>query len=154
MITTLDKRRKQMSHSHISRGACLCGDVEFNATMPTMFCAHCHCTMCQRAHGAGYVTWFAIPYSQFELIDPNSQLVIFKSSDHGKRSFCSKCGSTLFCESTIHPDHIDIVLANMKDPIDREPKSHIYFSDKARWSSVNDSLKKLGGPSGVDPLDA
>ena len=75
-----------MSHSQISRGACLCGDVEFNVTMPTMFCAHCHCTMCQRAHGAAYVTWFAIPYSQFELIDPNSQLAVFKSSVHGKRS--------------------------------------------------------------------
>ena len=142
-----------MSDSETSRGACLCGDIGFKVRMPTIFCAHCHCTMCQRAHGAGFVTWFAIPYSQFELVDPKGQLVTFDSSDHGTRSFCSRCGSTLFCESTSHPDHIDIVLANMKDPIDRQPRSHVYFSDKAVWTSINDSLKKLGGSSGVDPLE-
>jgi len=27
------------------RGACFCGAVTFEVTLPTLFCAHCHCTM-------------------------------------------------------------------------------------------------------------
>ena len=45
----------------------------------------------------------------------------YASSTHGTRSFCSRCGSTLFCESTHHPDRVDVVLANVKGTIDRAP---------------------------------
>ena len=41
-----------------TRGACLCKAVQFEVTPPTKWCAHCHCTMCRRAHGAPVVTWF------------------------------------------------------------------------------------------------
>jgi len=75
--------------------------------------------MCRRAHGAGYVTWLAVPRGQFSLDKGDEQLVRFRSSHHGTRSFCGRCGSTLFCETTHYPDMVDIVLANMNDPIDR-----------------------------------
>ena len=39
----------------------ICGTVEFSVALPTLFCGHCHCTMCQRNHGAAYVTWFGVP---------------------------------------------------------------------------------------------
>jgi hypothetical protein len=35
-----------------------------------------------------------------------------RSSDYGTRSFCGRCGSPLFCASTLHPDRIDITLAS------------------------------------------
>jgi hypothetical protein len=41
-------------------GGCLCGAVRFRVELPTLFCAHCHCSMCRRNHGAAYVTWFGI----------------------------------------------------------------------------------------------
>ena len=48
-------------------GSCLCGGVRFTARLPSSFCGHCHCSMCRRSHGAGFVTWFAIPREQFSL---------------------------------------------------------------------------------------
>lgn len=36
-------------------GSCLCGEVQLRMRMPTLACVHCHCTMCQRNHGAAYV---------------------------------------------------------------------------------------------------
>ena len=133
-------------------GGCLCGEIEFSVDLPSLFCGHCHCTMCQRNHGAGFVTWFAVPRAQFSLDRGDSMLMRYESSDHGARSFCGSCGSSLFCESTQHPDQIDIVLANMKQPIDRPPQVHIYFDDRAEWTRVNDGLPQLGGLSGMEPV--
>jgi hypothetical protein len=108
--------------------------------------------MCQRSHGAGFVTWLAVPRSRFRLEKGDSELVRFRSSDHGTRSFCSRCGSTLFCESTRHPEQVDIVLANMAGPIDRPPQAHIYFDDRAEWTVVADDLPRLGGSTGLEPI--
>ncbi|MCH2172492.1 GFA family protein [Myxococcota bacterium] len=98
------------------------------------------------------MTWFAVPNDQFRLVEGDNDLVRFASSDHGTRSFCARCGSTLFCESTRHPDHIDIVLANMETSIDRTPETHFYFDDRAEWSFVDDGLPRLGGTTGIEPL--
>jgi hypothetical protein len=134
------------------RGSCFCGAVEFAVTLPTLSCAHCHCTMCRRVHGAGYVTWIAVPYSQFQMVTGSDHLTVHHSSDHGRRSFCNVCGSSLFCESTHHPEHIDIVLANLHEKIDREPQAHYYFTDRAEWVNVGDDLPRFGGKTGAEPL--
>ena len=49
-------------------GACLCGQVRFAIVPPTKWCAHCHCTMCRRAHGAAFVTWIGVPEAQFDFL--------------------------------------------------------------------------------------
>lgn len=137
---------------HRVAGACLCGAVQFAIELPTLFCAHCHCSMCRRAHGAGFVTWTAVPYEHFHIVGGADQLVRYRSSDHGTRSFCGTCGSSLFFESTQRTDHIDIVLANLNGPIDRAPQFHVFYSDHADWVRVGDDLPRLGGPTGLDPL--
>ncbi|MEA2624871.1 MAG: hypothetical protein QOD06_916 [Candidatus Binatota bacterium] len=140
-----------MSETPVS-GSCFCGAVRFSVRPPTTFCGHCHCSMCRRVHGAAYVTWLAVPRGGFSL-DRGDDLERFSSSDHGTRSFCRRCGTPLFCESTHHPDVVDIVLASMHGPIDRKPESHIYFDDRVDWVSAHDDLPRLGGASGTEPID-
>jgi len=120
--------------------------------MPSLFCAHCHCSICRRIHGAGFVTWFEVPSAQLRITAGESDLVRFQSSEHGTRSFCGSCGSSLFFEWALNPGKIDIVLANMDGPIDREPQLHAYFDCRAAWVTVGDSLPRLGGETGVEPL--
>ena len=142
-----------MSGAGKASGSCFCGGVRFEVELPSLFCGHCHCTMCRRSHGAGFVTWFAVPNDRFALTAGADHLERFASSDHGTRSFCRRCGSTLFCESTRHPEYIDIVLANMDAAIDRLPEGHFYFDDRAAWVHVDDALPRRGGESGLEPLD-
>lgn len=132
-------------------GSCFCGAVRFRIALPTLFCGHCHCSMCRRLHGAGFVTWIAVPPERFTLEAGEGDLVRFASSDHGRRSFCARCGSSLLCESSRHPDRIDVVLANLHGPIDREPQLHVYFDDRADWVTVSDDLPRLGGDTGMEP---
>jgi hypothetical protein len=108
--------------------------------------------MCRRAHGAGYVTWIGIPYERFRFVAGEERLVRYRSSDHGTRSFCASCGSTLFCESSRRPDHIDVVLANLQGEIDRSPQMHVFFTDRASWVHVQDGLPRLGGATGLEPI--
>jgi hypothetical protein len=101
--------------------------------------------MCQRNHGAGYVTWVGLPKPQFRIVAGEERLVACRSSEHGVRSFCGACGSSLAYESSHHPERIDVPLANLEAKIDREPQLHVYFDDRADWVVVGDDLPRLGG---------
>ena len=138
-----------MSQGRVS-GSCLCGAVAFHVELPTLFCGHCHCSMCRRNHGAAYVTWFGVLYEQFEIDQGIDALVRHASSEHGSRRFCGKCGSSLFCESTQHPEHIDIVLANMDGPIDKAPQLHFYWDSRADWTQIGDELPRLRADAADD----
>ena len=133
-------------------GGCLCNAVQFTARFPTLVCAHCHCSMCRRNHGASYVTWFAIPRAQFSLEKGEAELVRYESSEHGSRSFCGRCGTSLFCDSAKYPDRIDIALGVVDGPIDRPPQLHTFFDSRADWVAIGDQLPRLGGKSGLEPL--
>ena len=132
-------------------GACLCGSVRFTITLPTLVCAHCHCSMCRRNHGAAYVTWIAIARERLALDAGAELLTRYASSEHGSRTFCSRCGTSLFCENEAHPERVDIPLANLSGPIDRAPQLHIFFDDRSEWTEVSDALPRLGGKTGLEP---
>lgn len=142
-----------MSESERVLGRCLCGSVRFSVLLPSLFCAHCHCSMCRRNHGAGYVTWFGVPAASLAIEAGAEQLCRYASSDHGTRSFCGRCGSSLFCESKHHPERVDVTLAAMDGPIDRAPQVHVHFDDRASWVRADDGLPRLGGASGLEPRD-
>jgi len=137
-------------------GHCLCGAVQFELTLPTLFCGHCHCSMCRRPHGASYVTWTAVPPEQFQVIQGQADLSTFNSSEHGRRQFCRHCGTQMFCwhehEEGGPPTMIDVTLASLNAPIDREPEMHVYYDSRAHWTAINDDLPKLGGHTGIEPL--
>ncbi|NND44998.1 MAG: GFA family protein, partial [Xanthomonadales bacterium] len=83
----------------ITRGSCLCGAVRFHLDLPSKWCAHCHCNMCRKAHGAGYVTWVGFEANHFTLDSGEDALRWFDSSAGAQRGFCSRCGSTMFFRS-------------------------------------------------------
>ena len=132
-------------------GSCFCGAVRFELDVPTLFCAHCHCSMCRRSNGAAFVTWVGVGVDRFRLLEAAS-LVRHPSSDHGTRSFCGRCGSPLFCESSRHPERIDVTLASLEGPIDRAPQAHTYYDCRAAWAEDFEVLPKLGGATGSEKL--
>ena len=69
------------SRAATASGACLCGAVRFTVRLPTLFCGHCHCTMCQRGHGAAYVTWFGVVRDQFVIDAGEDSLLSLLGSD-------------------------------------------------------------------------
>jgi hypothetical protein len=78
-------------------------------------------------------------------------LTRFETETGTIRSFCKRCGSTLFCEGPRWPDELHVALANVSDPIDREPSAHAYVDHRADWWDITDSLPQYGGKTGVEP---
>ena len=131
-------------------GSCFCSAVKFEIELPTLFCGHCHCSMCRRPHGASFVTWTGVPPERFTVTSGEQYLVRFQSSEKGTRSFCKNCGSQMFCQT--EPEVIDVALAALHGKIDRDPGCHYFFDSRADWTVVSDDLPKFGGTTGMEPL--
>ena len=123
-------------------GACLCGELRFSFDLPSKWVAHCHCSLCRRAHGAAFVTWIGVHSQGFRLDDPQQRLHWYASSEGARRGFCANCGSTLFFESARWPGETHIVLANVDTPVDRTPQAHVFFDTHVPWVELSDSLPR------------
>ena len=132
--------------NNTAQGACLCGAIRFTIGLPTIWVAHCHCTQCQRAHGAAFVTWVGAATERFKCDDPQGVLRWFASSKEAERGFCSRCGSSLFFRSSSWPGETHIARANFSTPLDREPQQHGYYDSRVEWFEVNDALPKKPAP--------
>jgi hypothetical protein len=122
-------------------GACLCGAVTFSIGLPSLWCAHCHCTMCQRAHGAAFVTWVGVPTAQFHL-DQGADLQWFLSSHGAGRGFCRCCGASMLFRSERWPGEMHVTVANLMAPIDRAPQAHVFYDTHVDWVQLGDSLPR------------
>ena len=134
-------------------GACLCGAVRFEIDVPAMWSAHCHCSMCRRAHGAPFVTWVGVARTAFHLTAGDAELTRYASSPGATRSFCRRCGTPLFFEAERWADQVHIARANLDDAFGQPVTTHVYFDDRAPWLTVADHLPRLGGITGTEPRD-
>jgi hypothetical protein len=132
-------------------GSCLCGTVRFEVSGPLDRVVHCHCTICQRAHGAAFVTWAAVPAERVRVTAGGAELVDYRSSEIGVRSFCRSCGSSLFCTLSTHPGVIDVALGCLAADHGAVPRAHLFWDDRVGWIELTDGLPRLGGSSGVEP---
>lgn len=121
-------------------GKCLCGALSFSMELPSKWVAHCHCTMCQRAHGAAFVTWVGADESRVIIDNPQELLRWYASSPEAQRGFCSRCGSSLFFRSSQWPGELHIARANFVGPLDSAPQTHAFYATHVDWFTVNDGL--------------
>jgi hypothetical protein len=125
----------------VCTGSCLCGSVQFRFHSPCLWSAHCHCLMCQRAHGAAFVTWVGVEQTSFE-VTQEQQLRWYHSSGDAQRGFCRQCGSTLFFQSERWPGEMHIVRSNISGDIEMPPSAHVYWESHASWFEFDDPLPR------------
>ncbi len=135
-----------MTPTH-ARGACLCGAVRFRAELPSKWVAHCHCTMCQRAHGAGVVTWAGFPAERVAIEPGAAEPTWYASSAEGQRAFCARCGSPMFFRSARWPGELHVARALFTEPLDREPGLHVFHDSHVDWLRIDDDLPKRPKPA-------
>jgi hypothetical protein len=126
-------------------GGCFCGAVRFRLDLPSKWCAHCHCSMCRRIHGAGYVTWVGFKDSQFGLKQGDNELAWYQSSAQAQRGFCRQCGSSMLFKSERWPGEIHVALACIDGPIDRKPQAHAFYDTHVDWMPVDGELQIFKG---------
>jgi len=134
-----------MTGNKHTNGSCLCGAIEFSASLPSKWCAHCHCSICRRAHGAGYVTWVGFEQDQVNFSHGKDHLNWYESSPGAQRGFCRQCGSTMFFRSKKWPGELHITLACINGVIDRRPQANVFFDKHVNWMPIDESLNQVEG---------
>ena len=134
-----------MNTEHRVNGSCFCGAIGFTANLPSKWCAHCHCSMCRKSHGAGYVTWVGFETSQVKITRGAAQLNWFDSSPGAQRGFCKNCGSSLFFRSERWAGEFHIALGCLDDAIDRQPQANAFFDNHVDWMPIDRSLTQVDG---------
>ena len=130
-----------------AHAACLCRDLRITLELPSQWVAHCHCTMCRRAHGAAYVSWVGMRDERCRIDDPQQRLAWYPSSPGAERGFCSRCGSTLLFRSARWPGELHVALGCIDDAVDRAPQCHAFWDTHVGWASVDpaDGLPRKAG---------
>ncbi len=123
-------------------GRCFCGAVRFAVPFPTKWVAHCHCSMCRRAHGAAFVSWVGVEEGTAAIEDPERLLRWYRSSPGAERASCGRCGSPMFFRSQRWPGELHIALALFEQPLDRAPQAHAFYDTHVPWLEIGDSLPK------------
>jgi len=123
-------------------GSCFCGAVRYRIGLPPRWVAHCHCSMCRRAQGAAFVTWVGADEAKFVLESGADAVTRFKSSPAAVRSFCSRCGTPLFFQSTRWPGEVHVTMATLEYADGLEPQGHAYWADHVPWAHLGDDLPR------------
>ena len=126
-------------------GSCLCKAITFQVEKFQGPVGHCHCTMCQKFHGAAFSTFVETKQRDLHWLSGKELLKEYRAENGAVRSFCSCCGSSLLFESLFNREDntIEIALAafDKLEPVHAD--AHIYVESKADWFEINDNLPKF-----------
>jgi hypothetical protein len=130
-------------------GGCLCGGVTYqivgelpanDGDMPLP--VFCHCTDCQHLTGGAFFASCMAPLAQFTLTSGDDCLERYESQPGVLRSFCRRCGSSMFYENREEPEQLYVALGTI-DGFATKPRAHIFVRSKAQWYDINDDLPRF-----------
>ncbi len=124
------------------RGSCLCGSIGWSAEGPFEFMAHCHCSMCRKAHGASFATAVGAPLATFRFERGADLVVRFASSPRTTRAFCSRCGGTVPNEPR-EGALVFLPAGSLDDDPGVRPIAHIFAASIAPWHAIADALPRF-----------
>ena len=131
-------------------GGCLCGSVRFEADSPPDWVGICHCRSCRKATGGALVA--AAGFARTAVRISGVTLQSFKSSAGVRRSFCSRCGSSIAYENRRWPADLHLMLGAFDEPERLAPDFHIFATEQLQWLRLADDLPRHPTtPSGVSP---
>ncbi|KAF7347513.1 hypothetical protein MVEN_01507500 [Mycena venus] len=140
----------ESSEPIVRKGSCFCGDVSYAVKGKPLFSLYCHCTQCQRADGAAFVSCIHFPNSAFSWtyaaekapdVEPLKSFTLYR---------CKSCRS---CAATQMSDNQNWALratqmerdenGKIKDWDNLKPTGHIFYG--TRVVDVADDLPKWEG---------
>ncbi len=120
------------------QGGCLCGSVRYVVSGDLLYSANCHCRSCQKAIGAGFVTWVAVKTENLEVT--KGEITYCETSPGMHRGFCGRCGSSLEGHGDGWEDSF-VTAASLDDPKIVKPVTNIYLDHQQPWVIIDETLR-------------
>ena len=127
-----------------AEGGCLCGDLRYTLTGPSLFVSQCCCKDCQKATGTGHTTIIGVHNSQLEM---RGEVTTFTNEGETggsvTRHFCGRCGGRLYTSGDLPGEFIMVQAGSLDDPSLVEPESVIYLKDAPIWDRFDPALPQF-----------
>ncbi len=124
-------------------GQCLCGYIKYQVGEIEPQMGHCHCTMCQKFHGAAFSTYGESKKENFKWLSGTDYLKAYFAPNGTTRQFCGNCGSSLtFTSSEANSNVIEFSLGTLDSDVSIRPDAHIFTNHRVSWHSISDTLKQ------------
>ena len=132
-------------------GGCLCGKVRYELDRKFLNAIHCHCSMCQRAHGGAYSTHLAFRADQLNWLTGRELLVAYESSKGAYREFCSACGSHILIHGQTGDDSLSIPAGTLDGDPPITDLGQIFVDDRLHWATPDPAAPQHPGwPPGIN----
>ena len=121
------------------KGSCLCGKMQYETGELSNELDHCHCTFCQKSHGAAFGTYVQVmDVNTFKWLSGGDDVGRYQSSSHSARQFCNKCGSSLVAEID-GGKILAVTAATLDDEIEFDGGFHMFASSKVSWYEIGEN---------------
>jgi hypothetical protein len=121
------------------KGSCLCKKMQYETGELSTELDHCHCTFCQKSHGAAFGTYAKVmDENSFKWISGGDDVGRYQSSSHSARLFCNACGSSLVAEID-GGKMLAITVATLDDKLDVDKGFHMFVSSKVDWFEIGEN---------------
>jgi len=118
------------------KGSCLCGKMQYETGELAKEVDFCHCTFCQKAHGAPFGCYVGlVDAGTFRWIAGGDDVGRYQSSPHSARLFCNACGSSLVAEID-GGRMLAVTAATLDDELDVESTAHMFTRSKVSWYEI------------------
>ncbi len=122
-------------------GGCQCGAVRYETNADPLFAAHCQCSDCKKATGAGHATAAAFPEAAITFTGTTKSYAgKAESGGATTREFCPTCGGRLTFRSANMPGMVLVLAGSMDDPSAITPTRAIYGKNQAAWDYFDPKL--------------
>ncbi|NBC37422.1 Gfa-like protein [Novosphingobium sp. FSY-8] len=138
-------------------GGCLCGDVRYALTGPSLFEQQCCCKDCQKATGTGHTTIIGVHQSQLAVTGtPATYTTHGESGGTVTRHFCGRCGGRLYTSGSLPGEVVMVQAGSLDDPDDVSPQAVIYLKQAVGWDHFDPAVPQFDhyAPMSQETLDA
>ena len=122
----------------MQKGSCLCGGVTYELAGALRNSVACHCRQCRKTSGH-YVSATQVEPEQLR-ITKDETLQWYRSSAQAERSFCNRCGSSLFWRHDNDNDATSIMSGTLDGATGIHTEKHIFVADKGDYYDLADGV--------------
>jgi len=126
------------------KGRCLCGDIEFEIELIPDQVYSCHCSICQRSHGAAFATQALAKGNSLTFVSGKEKLAEYFSGG-GFRAFCSNCGSRLMNYAKNKDDYLSVAVSCLENKNELGPVANVCIETKLDWHQPASNIPSYEG---------
>ena len=124
-------------------GACLCGNITWQASIDPSLVGVCHCSDCQTVGGSAFQFTARVAREDFYLTsgELTANVKIAESGNPRTISFCGRCANIIHTGNTDATGLLSLRLGGCEQKHELEPQFQIWWQSSMDWVEVEGGIK-------------